>query len=245
MAQLCQLPEELLLAIFRLVPTSNLVNISLVCKKWKRLATDFTLFHRLIIDVKMKPETVKKLLRKYTNDIQYIEIKNRIDTNELLPHLTKCSYLRSLKLISCQGQVSCFLCLFGHLVVFRCMRWGGFFVIQGSAFQVRIYKRCWTHNLHCQWLHTLFNFSWWLMKIVFDCGERLDELFSHFTKSTSPIILLHPSDFLFSGIRHVNTLEMNWTEDDLFITSTMHLHFIVHLPSFIFCKLRLDTFRLY
>lgn len=106
MAQLNQLPEEILLAIFRHVPTSNLVNIGLVCTKWRRLATDFSLFHRLVIDAKMKQETAKRMLRNYTDDILYIEVKNRNNTNELLPHLAKCSYLRSLKLISCQGQVS-------------------------------------------------------------------------------------------------------------------------------------------
>lgn len=115
MASLNQLPEELLLAIFRHVPTSNLVIIGMVCKKWRRLATDFSLFHRLVIDAKMKQETVKKLLRNYTNDIIYIEVKSRNDTNELLPHLAKCSYLRSLKLISCQGQVS-----FRFSVVIKC-----------------------------------------------------------------------------------------------------------------------------
>ena len=106
MAQLSQLPEELLLVIFRHVPTSNLANISMVCKKWRRLANDFSLYHRLIIDMKMKQETAKRLIRKYTDDILHIEIKNRNDTNELLPHVAKCSNLYGLKLISCQGQVS-------------------------------------------------------------------------------------------------------------------------------------------
>ncbi|XKL62830.1 hypothetical protein PGB90_002663 [Kerria lacca] len=95
MAQLGHLPEELLLIIFRNLPTSNLQNIALVCKKWKRVTHDFSLYHRIVIDSTLKQAEVRKLLKTYNESIEYIQLKNRNDTNELLLHVRNIANLNN------------------------------------------------------------------------------------------------------------------------------------------------------
>lgn len=105
MASLSTLPEELLLMIFRKVTTSDLLKVSAVCRKWRRLIHDHSLYERLIIDDKLKSDVVARILHRYADIVSYVVLKNRGDVNDILPLLARCSNLTTLKLISCQGQV--------------------------------------------------------------------------------------------------------------------------------------------
>ena len=101
------LPEEVLLMIFRYLSTSDLINsIRKVCARWKRITKDRTLYQYVVIDQKLSLRAVLKLLRKNRKHITSIELKRRTDVNRILTLIPECTNLLSLRMVSCQGQVS-------------------------------------------------------------------------------------------------------------------------------------------
>lgn len=107
MAQIGDLAEETLLHIFRFIQTSDLQNnVKLVCKKWNRIVEDHVLYDRVYIDAKMKRSSALDILKKYSDHVKHVVLKERSDVNQLLMYVARCPNLQSLKLISCYGQVN-------------------------------------------------------------------------------------------------------------------------------------------
>lgn len=106
MKQLDDLPEEMLLLIFRYVTTSDLLtNVRWVCTKWNRLANDYQLYDSILIDNRMKWKTAADVFRKHGKRITHLVFRYRNDLNHLLPFVVGLSDLLSLKIIECHGQV--------------------------------------------------------------------------------------------------------------------------------------------
>lgn len=104
MAEFDDLPEEIVLKIFHFVPQSCLQNvITKVCKKWKRISRDNSLYYNVHFDVKLSLNTAVDVIYKYAEHIHRLVISRRLDTNDILKVIPACTNLRSLTVNSCTG----------------------------------------------------------------------------------------------------------------------------------------------
>lgn len=96
------LPEEMWLEIFKYLDTSDLrCSVSRVCFKWHRVVQDSSLYSHVILDYKLKNESIS-LVKQYRPFIMYIEVRHEANLDLLLDNIMMCGNLQLLRLDYCR-----------------------------------------------------------------------------------------------------------------------------------------------
>ncbi|XP_065206966.1 F-box/LRR-repeat protein 21-like [Planococcus citri] len=104
MATFDNLPEEIVLKIFKFVPQSCLQNdIAKVCERWQRISRDNSLYRDVHFDARLSLNMAIDVIQKYAQHINRLVISRRLDTDDILKVLPACTNLTSLTADSCTG----------------------------------------------------------------------------------------------------------------------------------------------
>lgn len=90
------LPDEILLYIFRYLPVKELLPLRLVNRQWKRVASDSSMYTVINVNEYDSASMIVALLRQQKDSIHHIHITERIDFQIFVPFIIKCSNLRTL-----------------------------------------------------------------------------------------------------------------------------------------------------
>ncbi|XP_071052780.1 S-phase kinase-associated protein 2-like [Onthophagus taurus] len=119
------LPDDVLLKIFSFFTTDELFfNLRLVCKRWKNLAMQPTLWKEIVASPLLPTNTLLNWI-KSAPLLNSFAIENRNDTNVIAEELSKsCKHLESIKMQNCWGSTSNCLIQSGPLcnLVTRCSK---------------------------------------------------------------------------------------------------------------------------
>ncbi|CAG9120977.1 unnamed protein product [Plutella xylostella] len=102
------LPDEMILQVFHLLPLESLLQCEQVCRHWRKLALDTTLWKRITIIYSGKPgqtEVSEKNLEILTSHCDYIcnvKIQYVYNYPFIMSILEKCPNLTSIELIMCR-----------------------------------------------------------------------------------------------------------------------------------------------
>lgn len=106
MASFCDIPEEILLKIFRYIPQSQLHDsVSGVCRKWHRICQDKSLYCCLHLDAKLSLCKTIDIMQRYSGVVHCLIIQGRQDANEILKLVPLLKNLRILVVNSCSGCI--------------------------------------------------------------------------------------------------------------------------------------------
>lgn len=96
------LPEELWLEIFKKLETSDIrKSIAYVCRAWHRVAQDSSLYSFIILDYRLKDESIY-IVKRYREYINYIDLRHESNLDWLLENIMLCENLKLLRLDYCR-----------------------------------------------------------------------------------------------------------------------------------------------
>lgn len=102
------LPEELLLYIFRLLPLETILECENVCRLWRKLSRDVTLWRRIVLVYSGKPGQSDvssknlEIIQSHADYICCLKLQYIYNYPELKTILDKCNRLISLELVMCR-----------------------------------------------------------------------------------------------------------------------------------------------
>ena len=108
MASIESLPDSVIVYIFAFLPLRLLSRCSKVCRKWRRLCYDVSLWRKITFwsanQSKVNDDLLKRLISRRTNCIQVIDLKDcELVTDASLKRIsTHCPHLRKLGILGCK-----------------------------------------------------------------------------------------------------------------------------------------------
>lgn len=102
------LPDELLLAVFQFLPLETLLTCENVCKHWRKIARDTTLWRRFVIVYSGKPgqsevsEKNLEIIHSHGRLISNLKLQYLYSYQEIKSILEQCSNLTSIELVMCR-----------------------------------------------------------------------------------------------------------------------------------------------
>lgn len=100
------LPDELMIGIFELLPIEDLVKCEEVCRRWRKVARDPTLWRRIpiVCSCQLGEISEKKLalINSHSSCIRCIKLQYILNYPIIKSMLNQCKYLVSIELIMCR-----------------------------------------------------------------------------------------------------------------------------------------------